>query len=210
MKTSLVAGFIALWLAAGGAVAQQTVVLEVTFRLTDLQYKPIAAAARLVSPDEPGWQRPDAGVKLTTDKDGLGRASLPVRITRTSRKRPTNYWSSLVAPAEPCEVLRIGAELQWAGHPWLHVVELVRFPGGDVLLESREVYTRDASGSFTAKAERVGQDWKVSYFPNMMLTAVGNEPFDFMLAPKEGAGSSPGAPWTLRLAFRQSPQPIVR
>jgi hypothetical protein len=194
----------ALSLVAVDAIAQQAIVLDVAFRLTDLQYRPIAAAARLVSPDEPGWQRPDAGVKLATDANGLARASLPARMVRTLRKRPTNFWSGLVAPPESCEVVRIATELQWAGHPWLHVVELVRFPGGDVLLESREVYTRDASGSFTAKAEHVGEDWKVSYFPNMMLTSVGNEPFEFMLAPKDGAA------WTLRLAFRQSPQPIVR
>src|SRR5262249_39166898 len=157
---------------AGGALAQQTVPLEVTFKLTDLQYKPIAASVRLVSPDEPNWQRPDAGVKLTTGSDGVGRATLPVRLTRKLVKRPTNYWSSLLAPPENSEVVRIGAELQWAGHPWLHVVQLVRFPGGDVLLDSHEVYTRDASGSFTAKAEQVGQDWKVSYFPTMMLTGL--------------------------------------
>jgi len=211
MKTWRAACATALSLVAFNAIAQQAIVLEVTFKLTDLQYKPIAAAARIVSPDEPGWQRPDAGVKLATGSDGLGHARLPVRVTRKSCKRPTNFWTELVARQEPCEVVRVGAELQWAGHPWLHVVELIRFPGGgDVLLDSHEVYTRDASGSFTAKAEHVGQDWKVSYFPNMLLTAVGHQPFDFMLAPKDGAGASPNAPWTLRLSFRQSPEPVVR
>jgi hypothetical protein len=165
---------------------------------------------RLVSPDEAGWQRADAGVKLTTGPDGVGRASLPVRLARKAVKRPTNYWSSLLAAPEQCEVVRIGAELQWAGHPWLHVVELIRFPGGDVLLESHEVYTRDASGSFMLKAEHVGQDWKVSYFPTMLITGLGLEPYDHMLAPKEGDGSSPNAPWTLKLSFRRSPDPVVR
>jgi hypothetical protein len=199
----------ALSLVACDAIAQhQPVVLEVAFRLTDLEYKPIAAAARIVSAQEPGWQRPDAGVKLTTDSDGRAHASLPVLLTRKSCKRPTNFWSELVARAESCEVVRIGAELQWAGHPWLHVVQLMRFPDGDVLLDSHEVYTLDATGSFTTKAEHVGQDWKVSYFPAMLLTGVGHIPFDFMLAPKDGA--SAGTPWTLRLAFRQSPQPVVR
>src|SRR2546430_16287545 len=90
----------------------QNVTLDVTFKLTDPDYRPLAGVpVRIVFGTEKDWQSKDAGRKIITDAKGVARFTAPVTLARRAMKKPTNFVSSLVNVPQPVDSLRVGAEM---------------------------------------------------------------------------------------------------
>jgi hypothetical protein len=193
----------AIWRVLFGG--RREVMLDVIFKLTDLDYTPLPGVpVRLVFRCDNNWQSADAGHRFVTDEKGEGRVTARVVIARHMRKKPTNFFSSLVSLPQPTDHLATGAELEYMDFHWLYIVNMERFPDGDVMQDDFSVYSRDTRGRFALKAARIGQDWKIKDLGGMMLTGPGHAPWNAMLAPGPGAEH-----WTLQLAFKKSP-PAVR
>lgn len=181
--------------------------IDVQFKLTDLDYRPIpGAAVRLVLGDQPGAQPLTSGYRFVTDAQGAHRFDASAAIDQRLKKIPTNFVDSLFSRPRTTDHLAVAAELDYAGHRWLYAIEVFRIPeGGDVLLDGFSVYTPDARGQFTNKASYDGKGWRMADLGGMMLTTPGYDPWDFSLAPEQAPGR-----WTLKLAFKKYPEPVRR
>jgi hypothetical protein len=188
---------------------QKPVALAVQFKLTDPDYKPLSGVpARLVFGSDPNWQNPSAGQRVVTDAKGEAKLTAGVVLEKRPRKPPTNFADSLLIRPQQTDYLRVGAEIEYMNHHWLYVVDLYRFPKGDVLLDSFSVYTADEKGRFTRKARRVAQDWLMDGMEGLLMTSPGCEPWDYRLDTAPAA--PPDKRWTLRLAFKKFPPPVRR
>jgi hypothetical protein len=202
----ILAAVAAVWMAAAAA---QPLPLDVTFRLTDLDYKPIAGApVRIVFGSDPDWQAPDAGRRFVTDANGEHRFTASVVIDKRSRKRPTNFADSLLSRPQATDHLKVGAELEYAGFRWLYVVDVDRFPNSDVMLDDFSVFSADAQGRYVHKAKQQGRDWFIADLRGLALTGPGHEPWNFMLKPQDGDATAKR--WTLVLSFKRAPEPVRR
>jgi hypothetical protein len=193
---------------ASGAAAQP-VALEVRFKLTDRDYKPLAAVpVRIVFGSDPAWQTAVAGQRVVTDAKGEATLRTNVVLDKQIRKMPTNVVSSLLSRPSETDHLRVAAEMEYMEQRWLYVVDVVRFPGGDVMLDDFSLYTADAQGRFTQKAEHNANGWKIAGLGGLMLTKPGYEPYDFNLDLDPADPSRQR--WILRLAFIKYPPPVRR
>ena len=201
---------ILLFAAVGTSFAlAQPVPLDVTFKLTDLDYKPVAGAAvRVVFGSDPDWQAPNAGRRFVTDANGEHRFTASVVVDKRSRKLPTNFADSLLSRPQATDHLKVGAELGYAGFRWLYVVDVDRFPNTDVMLDDFSVFTADAQGRYVRKARQQGRDWLMADLNGLALTGPGYEPWNFMLRPQEGDATAKR--WTLLLSFKRAPEPVRR
>lgn len=199
----------AMMLAASGAFAAQPVPLELRFKLTDRDYRPLASVpVRVVFGSDPGWQNAGSGARIVTDANGEASLNAAVVLDKQLRKVPTNFASSLLSRPQEVDHLRVAAEMEYVDRRWLYTVDVVRFPGGDVMLDDFAVYAADANGRFTRKAEQSRDGWKFPDLGGMMLTKPGYEPWDFNLDldPADPAHKR----WILRLAFMKYPTPVRR
>ena len=190
--------------------AVEPVALNVHFRLTELDYKPIAhAGVRVTFGSDPRWQSPDSGERFITDTNGEHRFAARVAIDKQARKLPTNFLDSLFSRSQLTDHLMVATELEYATYRWLYTVDLYRFPGGDPgMLDDTAVYTADAAGAFTRKATVDGDGWHMADLNGLVLTTRGHEPWEYSLQP--GQGDPARQQWTLELAFKKSPPPIRR
>jgi hypothetical protein len=190
-------------------VRAQPVVLDVTVKITDLDYKPLPkVAGRLVVASDPSWQAPEAGWRFATDADGVAQIEARAVLDRRWRKYPTNFIGSLLSTRQQTEHLTVGTQLEYMTFRWLYVLELYRFPNNDTLLDDFFVHTPDARGAFTQRAERIGSDWKMPELQGLLMTTPGYEAWQHALVPD---GSDPtGRRWILQLGFKRYPPPIQR
>jgi hypothetical protein len=65
-----------------------------------------------------------------------------------------------------------------------------------------------ARGVFTRKAKQESGGWMMPDLGGLALTHPGHEPWNFMLEPDPADPSN--LRWTLRIAFKRSPEPIRR
>ena len=206
LRAALVSG---VALAAATPAPAVDVALDVTFKLTDLDYKPLAGVpARVVFGSEPNWQNPNAGHRFVTDAKGEAHFSAQVDLEEKMKKVPTNFVGSLVSGPQQTDHLAVVAELEFADFHWLYVADLFRFRQGDTLTEGLSVYTPDERGRFVHKAEYDGHGWKMRDLKGLMLTHPGYDLGDFTLAPDPADAS--GKRWMLKLAFKKSPPPVRR
>jgi len=184
--------------------------LDVQFKLTTLDYQPIASApVRVTFGAESTWQAPGTGTSFVTDAAGTFRFTAPAPIDAQQKKIPTNFADSVLARPQPADHLLVATELPYLNFPWLYVFDLWRFRnGGDVLKEGLSIYTRDEAGRFTRKARQQNGGWLMADLKGLVLTTPGHEPWDYMLEP--GPDGATPAKWTLRLAFKRWPAPIKR
>jgi hypothetical protein len=195
---------------APAGLPARAVDLDVHFRLTDLDYKAIAnEPVRVVFGSDADWPAPTSGHQFVTDADGASRFIAHVGLDKQPRKVPTNFADSLVSGTQQTDHLLVAAELRYMTYRWLYAVDVCRFPnGGDVLLDRFAVYTPDASGRFVDQAEEMNGGWRMKPLNGMMLTMPGHEPWDFALQPDDSDTS--GGHWTLKIAFKRSPAPVMR
>jgi hypothetical protein len=190
-----------------GFDGEHLVTLDVRFRLTDLDYKPIPRQdVRIVLGPSGDWQAAAAGQRFTTDGSGEHRYRTHTALEKVSRKRPTNFVDSLLSRPQPADHLQLGAELEYLGHRWLYVTHAYRFADGDVLQDGFAIYTRDAQGRFTHKADASDTGWRIADLGGLVLTAPGHEVWNLMLKPDERDPMH----WTLDVAFKRAPPPVVR
>jgi hypothetical protein len=209
VATALIA-MAALSFISATAKGAEPVELAVRFKLTDPDYKPIGGAdVRLVLGAESGWQNAAAGKRFITDPNGVHHFQERVILEQSSRKRPTNFVDSLFSRAEPTDHLQVAAELEFAGHRWLYVVDIHRFKrDGDLLLAGLDVYAADASGGFTRKAKATDAGWTMADMGGLVLTDPGHKAWEFRLQPD--ATDSTQKRWTLEIGFMRSPEPVRR
>jgi hypothetical protein len=195
---------------APAAPARHAVDLDVQFRLTDLDYAPIAnEPVRIVFGSDADWQASATGHRFVTDAGGTARFVAHVTLDKQSRTVPTNFADSVASVTQLTDHLLVAAELRYMAYRWLYAVDVCRFPkGGDVLLDRFAVYTPDAGGRFVDRAEELNGGWRMKPLHGMMLTMPGHEPWDFALQP-EGSNPSSGR-WSLKIAFKRSPAPVMR
>ena len=104
--------------------------------------------------------------------------------------------------------LMVAAELEYMAYPWLYAIDVHRFPNGDVLMDGASVFTRDARGNFTRKAEVDASGWRMADLGGMVLTTPGHEAWHNLLQPDPSDAT--GKQWMLELAFKRSPAPVRR
>lgn len=191
----------AIALACATCASAQLVAIDVVFKLTDLDYQPLAnVPVRIVFTAEKDWQSPGAGQRIVTDAKGEARLSQTVVLDQRLLKKPTNFVSSLFSTPQKTDHLVVAAELEYMGHHWLYTVEVFHFPDGDDLLGEFAVYTRDDRGRFARKAERRGSDWVMADLQGLVATTPGYEPWNFSLQPDPTRKR-----WTFQLAFKRFP-----
>jgi hypothetical protein len=184
--------------------------LEVEFKLTDLDYKPIASVpVRVTFGPSASLQDPDSGTRFVTSAAGDFRFSTTAPVEAQPKTPPTNFVDSLSARPQPADHLVIAAELPYLTFRWLYVGEVWRFRNGDVLTEGVSVYTPDERGHFTRKTLRSKDGgWLMADLKGLALTTPGHDMWDYKLEPAGSAAAPTG--WKLRLAFKRSPPPIRR
>lgn len=196
----------ALLLFAKAATAQP-VTLDVHFKLTDLDYKPLAGVpVRIVFALDKNWQDAAAGAKATTDANGEAKIVANVALEKVRKKVPTNFAGSLLSGSQPADHVTAAVELPSIGYRWLYVVDLFRFEGGDVMLDDMSIYTRDPKGNFTLKAKEDSAGWHMPELGGLVLTSALYEPRNYTLEPVQGKPNE----WTLQLSFKKSPDPVRR
>ncbi|MGB8352366.1 MAG: hypothetical protein WCD79_00605 [Chthoniobacteraceae bacterium] len=179
--------------------------LDVTFKLTDLDYHPLPhVPVRVVFGSDPDWRSPDAGYRLETDDNGQARFTARVMIDKRRRKGNFSFLGNLFSLGELTDHLMAGAELGYANHHWLYNVDMDHFANGDVLQDDFSVYTPDISRRFSDKAKETENGWAMKDFGGMMLSGPGYEPWDFRL----DVDPNDSTKWTLQFAFKKSPEPV--
>lgn len=174
------------------AADAQNVILDVNFKLTDLDYKPLSnTPVRLVFGSDKDWQSPAAGQKLMTDAKGEVKLTANVVLDKRSKKMPTNFLSSLMSAPQQTDHIVVGAELEYMQFRWLYTVEIFHFRDGTDLLGEVAIFSRDERGHFTRKAERKGTDWMIADLPGLVLTTPGMNrgPLHCSLIRAKNAGS---------------------
>ncbi len=186
------------------------VVIDVRFKLTDLDNHPIAPEnVRLVLGTGAGWQKPDAGQRFTTDDHGEHQLTVETVLETRRRKMPTNFFSSLVSRPEPTDFLQVAAELEYAGHRWLYVVDLYRFRRDGTVMDDRfALYSRSAQGDFTNQARYENGGWRIADLNGLALSRAGYDLSNFGLQPDLTDPSH--RRWVLDLAFKKAPAPVMR
>lgn len=203
LRAALVGG---IALTAAAFAEAITVTLDVTFKLTDLDYKPLAGVpARVVFGSDANWQNPNTGHRVVTDAQGEAHWSTQVELEEKLKKMPTNFVGSLLSGPQKAHYLRVGAEMTYFENPWLYTVDLYRFPGGDTMQDDNAVYTRDDRGAFTRKATENKSGWTMADMGGLVLTMPGFEAWNFALDPDPTQKR-----WTLKLSFKKAPAPVRR
>ena len=196
----------------GTTAARETpkrVRLDVSFRLTDLDYKPITGeTVRIVLGSGSGWQGGSAGTTVVTDANGAARLQTDATLDMRMRKVPTNFVGSLLATPQATRHVQVAVELPYMTFRWLYAIDICRFPNGDVMLDGFSVYTRDDGGAFTRKAAESADGWRMQDLSGLVLTMPGYQPWDYLLEP-DGSETSQTR-WTLRFAAKRYPPPVRR
>ena len=186
------------------SAAVQTVPVDVSFKLTDLDYKPLAnVPVRIVFSSDPGWQSANAGRRIVTDAKGEAHFTANVAIDKRLRKLPTNFVDSLFSTPKQTDHLLVAAEMEYMSYRWLYVVEVARFQGGDTMLDNFAVYMRDARGNFTREIPSSANGFLPPELNGLALSGPGYQVCDYLLDRDHNR-------WKLRLAFKKSPPPVRR
>jgi len=185
----------------------QTIDLDVSFKLTDIDYKPLAnVPVRLVFGSDKDWQNKDAGYKFTTDAKGEATLQTKVILDKVFRKIPTNYIDSLFSLPLPRQHLIAAAELEYMNLPALYAVDIVCLPGGTTMQDDFYLYSRDQDGNFSRRVQPREYGTLRPDLVGYVLQGPGYEPWDYSLLPFES--DPPGQHWGLKLAFKRSKAPV--
>jgi len=188
-------------------VGFRQVSLNVTFKLTDLDYHPLAGVpVRLLFCCDKDWQDPNAGYRFVTDANGEGHVTAPVTLDRRWRRIDSNYIGTLIGLPMLTYHLGAGAELEFEGFHRIYIVQTLLFPEGTCLQDRFDVYTPDVQGRFTVSPERTFEGgWKFKELGGLIVSGPGYQPWDYTLG-HDGRNEN----WTLKLALKKSPPPMRR
>ena len=217
-----------LWLLACGAClavaalvlmrgAGAVLPLDVEFKLTDSEYKPLPDVPVRLVLGAADWQAPDAGVRLVTAADGSARFTTQARIGRRWHFANVGF-TPLVMPLR-VDHLALAAELTFALprregddviHRWLYTADIDRLPDGDCASEDLdEVYEAGPDGRFT---KYIGSNASGPNFEKVidgwLLSGAGYRLSDFLLGRDDGDDGNER--WRLRLGIKRMPKPVLR
>lgn len=192
---------------------------HVQLKLVDDDNKPVAGVPlRLVigipNWDADGWQKPDAGVRIVTDKDGAAR------FTTDGIVDPTWTWVNLgFTPfSMPVRVRHAGIGFEVVRvlpsksgdvtYRCFYTADIDRRGNGDSSTDDLDrVYEAGPDGRFTKLLGKdVSAPQSVIQKDGLMLAGSGYNLADFALDPV-GDGAKE---WTLMLALKQHPKPVLR
>src|SRR4051812_32304512 len=164
-------GYIVAFWTIRPACADPEVTLNVLVRITDQEGRPMPAQdVRVVIGTPTGWQKAGEGSPLHTDTQGQARFTTSAKLERRTRKRPTNFVSSLLSLPEAVDRLQIAVELEFAGFHWLYVYPVDRFVGdGDIVYSDCELYSRNGDGAFLLPARYRDGAWFIEDLKGMAL-----------------------------------------
>lgn len=211
MMVDKLASLILLSITIGRA---QPVPLDVHFKLTDADYKPLPGEwVRLVFGAAKDWQEGNAGSRFTTDANGEAVFATKAVIDRRWTSVPVGF-TGLSKPVR-ADHLQIAAELERvlpgvnAGKDLilhqLYKMDVDVLPGGDCATSDfTDVYLPDARGRFTSAVPPSGMT--VPNSGGLVLTGMGYQTWDHSLSPVDEAKTR----WKLKLAFKRFPPPVRR
>ncbi len=192
----------------------QTVPLDVDFKFTDIEYKPLPGQPmRLVFGDGKDWQSPGAGNRFTTDEKGEARFTTPVIIDRRWHSQNIGF-TPLSMPLR-ADHLQIAAELEQflpgavnGKDLTLHLLckmDIDRLPGDDCATSDfTSIYLPGAQGRFTKEIPPKG--FTIPDSGGLVLSGISYQTWDHMLEPVDEAKTH----WKLKLAFKRYPPPVRR
>jgi hypothetical protein len=192
-------------------VGAQPLPLDLSFQLTDLEYKPLPGqTVRLILGEGQDWQNPAAGNRFVTDAEGKAQYTTNVAIDRSWRWVNVGFTPfSLPARTDHLQIL---AELvtvvpaegkdEAISFNILYRMDVYRFKSGDCSHNGiTSMYVPDAAGRFTVRVPPNGL--RVPNSGGMVLSGEGYTPWDEMLEP----AAYPTHGWKLKLAFKRQNTP---
>jgi hypothetical protein len=200
------------FLRGGGRV----VPLDVEFKLTDIEYKPLPDVSVRLVLGAADWQAADAGVRIITAADGSARFTTQARIGRRWHFANVGF-TPLVMPLR-VDHLAVAAELALAlprregddvTHRWLYTADIDRLPDGDCASDDLDkVYEAGSDGRFT---NLLGSNAAGPNFETMVdgwvLSGGGYQLWNFMLQHPDGDADN--GPWHLKLAIKRLRKPLL-
>jgi hypothetical protein len=196
----------------------QTAAIDVHFKLTDLEYKPLAnVPVRLAfSGGQSDWQGAEAGNRFVTDVNGEAHFAATAAVDR--RWNSQNVGLTGVSLPIRTDHVFIAAELERTfpgigALRWVYTMDVFRDASGDCSTSDIDaIYTKDAKGRFARKIEQTRlspglYSWKAPELKGMVFSAPGYQAWDFMLSPEDGAERKR---WKLKLSLKRAPEPVRR
>jgi hypothetical protein len=208
-----------LFTGLAGVSRAETVTLDVTFKLTDQDYQPLAGKTARIAFSGQDWRSPDAGQRVVTDAQGMAHLTATVELDKQSKSQnigmtPFSWPVStdhLLIAVELERVLPLDGKDQ--SFHWLYTENVFRYPTGETSGGYvDDIFTKDASGRFTRRLEPNLSVFHMADRKDPEDRAIGGDegyvPTDFGL---ERDDSDPTHPhWTLSLAFKAMPPPVWR
>jgi hypothetical protein len=191
-------------MAQAPVIRQVTIDVLLTLRDAD-RTAAVGVPVRLVLGAPDNWQAADVGSRRVTADDGTCHIIETFALGDRRRKMPSNFLSSLLASTERTRHLQLAIEMEWAGRPWLTVIDVDRFASGaSVRLEPMRIYGRAANGRFTDDVPQIDGAWharvptgKVVSVPGFDVTSASIDP-DPSITPV-------GAQWMARMTLTRWP-----
>ena len=219
MKLLLIGGVVCLAAVAVMFVRNgpgRTVSLDVEFKLTDLDYHPLAGVPLRLVLGAGDLQAPDAGVRIVTAEDGTAKFTTRGVVDR--RWGFSNIGFTPFSMPYRADHIAIAAELPFVlprkggddiVHRWLYTADIDRMPDGDCNTDDLDdVYEVGSDGRFS---KLVGTNASGPNFnavvDGWLLSGAGYQLSDFMLEPDKA--DTTGQRWHLKLAIKQRPKPVL-
>jgi len=207
-------GAVLLFLMRGGG---RIVPLDVEFKLTDNEYKPLPDVPVRLVLGAADRQAPDAGVRIVTAADGTARFTTQAQIGRRWHFANVGF-TGLSMPLR-VDHLALAAELTFAlprrdGDDtilrWLYTADIDRLPDGDCATDDLDdVYEAGPDGRFT---KFIGSNASGPNFEKVidgwLLSGAGYKLWDYLLT--RGEGEADNERWHLRLGIKRMPKPVLR
>ena len=122
---------------------------------------------------------------------------------------PGNFFTTLLASRERTRHVQIAIEMEYAGRPWLSVLDVDRFANGTTArLDSMRVYGRATDGRFTDDVPLNDGTWRKRLNTGQVMTLPGFDVNSVSLDPDPDALDD--VVWRLQLSLTRWPDPVLR
>ncbi|MGA8816945.1 MAG: hypothetical protein WB624_06610 [Xanthobacteraceae bacterium] len=219
MKLMLIGGLVCLAVVAFFIVrsgAERTVSLDVEFKLTDLDYHPLAGVPLRLVVGAKDRQSPDAGVRFVTAADGSAKFTTQALINR--RWNFSNIGFTPFSIPFRADHIAVAAELPFVlpkkggddiVHRWLYTADIDRMPDGDCSTDDLDdVYEAGVDGRFSKLigTGAAGPNFN-TVVDGWVLSGAGYQLWEFMLEPDKA--DTAGQHWHLKLAIKRRSRPVL-
>jgi hypothetical protein len=207
-------GIVAFMIVRSGA--GRTVSLDVEFKLTDLDYHPLAGEPLRLIVGAKDWQAPEAGLRIVTSADGTAKFTTQAVIDR--RWNFSNLGFTPFSIPFRADHIAVAAELPFVLpkkggsdiiRQWLYTADIDRMPDGDCSTDDLDdVYERGPDGRFSklVGTNASGPNF-IAIVDGWLLSSAGYQLWDFLLEPDQA--DTTGQHWHLKLAIKRRPKPVL-